>query len=349
MAQATAAQARPHDRQAFYEKLAPHSLAPLWEVLGGLVPQVPTVKPAPHVWSYDVVRPLLLEAGGLLTAEEAERRVLVFENPALPGQSRITATLYAGIQLILPGETAPAHRHTASALRFVLESEGGATVVAGEKTTMHRGDFVITPNWAFHDHGNDGTKPVIWIDGLDLPIINFFEAGFGDHSADKRQAVTKPEGYSIARFGSGLVPLAAASPFGAATPIFNYPYARSRKALMAIAEAGPPDPHDGYSLRYANPIDGGWAMPTMATWLAHLPRGFETRPSRSTDGQTVVVVEGEIQAEIGGRSFRLGENDVLAIPGWTWRRFRACADAVLFAFSDLSAQEKLAVWREERN
>ena len=109
------------DRQAFYDRLSPHSLAPLWEVLRDIVPPEPRSRTVPHLWRYRDLRPLLLESGDLLSAEEAERRVLVLENPALPGESRTTATLYSGIQLVLPGETAPAHRHTPSALRFVIE------------------------------------------------------------------------------------------------------------------------------------------------------------------------------------------------------------------------------------
>ena len=166
------------ERQAFYDRLTPHAMAPLWEVLRAMITPEPRPKAIPHCWSYETVRPLLLESGGLLTAEEAERRVLMLENPALPGQARATSTLYAGIQLILPGETAPAHRHTPSALRFMIEGEHGFTAVGGERTTMREGDLVITPSWAWHDHGNEGQAPVVWLDGLDIPIVEFFEAMF---------------------------------------------------------------------------------------------------------------------------------------------------------------------------
>jgi gentisate 1,2-dioxygenase len=338
----------PANRQAFYDKIKPHSLTPLWEVLKGLVPREPASKAVAHAWRYAAVRPLLLEAGSLLTAEEAERRVLVFENPALSGQSRITNSIYSGMQLILPGESAPAHRHVASALRFVLESDGAFTAVAGERTTMRRGDFIITPNWAFHDHGNEGKSPAIWVDGLDLPMINFFEAGFSDHMDASHQPVTKLENESLARFGSGMVPFNSTSPFGITSPIFNYPYVNSRAALMGVAAAGSPDSHDAVSLRYANPIDGGWAMPTIATWLTHVPKGFETRTKRATDGQTIVVAEGEVTAEIGDKTFTVAENDVLVVPAWAPRRLRASKDAILFVFSDRSAQEKLGLYRESR-
>lgn len=337
------------DREEFYTRLSPQSLSPLWENLKILVPPEPTSKMVPHHWQYGPTRKLLMEAGDLLTAEEAERRVLVFENPGAPGGSRITSTMYAGMQLILPGEVAVAHRHTASALRFVLEGNMGYTTVAGERTTMSRGDFVITPNWAWHDHGQDQDNPVIWIDGLDLHIINFFESGFAEHLNDKKQMVQRTEGESDARWAANMRPFDAThSPFGATTPIFNYKYSVARPALMGVAEADKPDPHMGYAMRYTNPMDGGWPMPLVAAWLSHLPKGFETKESRSTDGQTIIVVEGEVEVESGGKTFTCGESDVVGIPSWNWRRMRASKDAIVFSFSDRSAQEKLAIYREER-
>ena len=335
-------------RQKFYDRLSPRAMAPLWEVLKGLVPEQPKSKFAAHVWKFAEARPLLMEAGDLLTAEEAERRVLVLENPALPGGSRITATMYAGYQLIMPGEIAPAHRHTASALRMVLEGNGGYTAVAGEKTTMNRGDLVITPAMTWHDHGQEEKKPVIWVDGLDLHTVNFYEAAFMDHFNDKSQILSKPEGYSESEFGSGFAPMEPRRPFGQTSPIFNYRYANARPALMRVASAGAPDPHLGHALRYVNPQDGGWAMPTIATWLTHLPKGFETQAIRSTDGQSLVVLEGEIAFDIDGKTFTAGESDVACVPSWMWKKMRATQDTVVFTMSDRAAQEKLGIYREER-
>lgn len=337
-----------NSRKPFYDKLSPKALAPLWEVLKGLVPPEPKTKCAAHAWSYDQVRPLLMEAGGLVTAEEAERRVLVLENPAMPGQSRITSSLYAGVQLIMPGEIARAHRHTSSALRFVLESDGGYTSVAGERTYMKRGDFIITPNMGWHDHGQPGKTPVIWVDGLDLHMVNFFDSGFMDHMEEKVQEIDRPEGASVAEYGSGLAPLKARSPFGITTPIFNYTYERSRAALAKVAETNAPDPHDAHTLKYINPLDGGWALPTIATWLTHIPAGFETKHMRSTDGMTMIVVEGAVEAQVGDKTLQLGESDIAVVPSWTKRALRAKKDTVAFFFSDRSAQEKLGFWREER-
>ena len=335
-------------REEFYGRLDKQDLAPLWEVLKGLLPSEPKSKAGAHHWRYSDLRPLLMESGELLTAEEAERRVLVLENPALRGMSRATATMYAGVQLILPGETAPAHRHSPSALRFILEGEGAFTAVGGERTTMRRGDFVITPSWAWHDHGAEGDTPCAWLDGLDLPLVQFFEAGFNEHYNDQRQSIGRPEGDSTARFGSGMLPLRPESRYGLTTPIFNYPWTRTRDALTSAAAGGAPDSHEAVSLRYANPLDGDWAMPTMSAWMMHLPAGFETAPMRSTDGIVMCLAEGALTAEVDGASFELDESDVAVAPGWTWRRFRAAKDSFLFCFSDRVAQEKLGLWREEK-
>ncbi|HEV8520057.1 MAG TPA: cupin domain-containing protein, partial [Burkholderiales bacterium] len=150
---ATHPQSNPKRRE-FYERIAHHDLAPLWEVLGTLVPQRPATPGVPGWWRYRDVRSYLMESGELISAAEAERRVLILENPGMRGSSSITHSLYAGLQLILPGEIAPSHRHTQSALRFVVEGTGAYTAVDGERVTMQPGDFIITPSWTWHDHGN---------------------------------------------------------------------------------------------------------------------------------------------------------------------------------------------------
>ncbi len=162
-------------REAYYQRIAKHDMTPLWKVMSSIITDEPATRCVPVIWHYDDVKSLVMEAGGLITAEEAKRRVLILENPALRGQSRVTNTLLAGIQMIMPGEVAPAHRHAASAIRFVLDGEGAYTAVEGEKAFMSPGDFVITANWAPHDHGNSSDKPMLWLDVLDVPTINFFE------------------------------------------------------------------------------------------------------------------------------------------------------------------------------
>src|SRR6266849_1031408 len=174
------------DRARFSKEIAALNMRPLWERVMRLKPGTAAV---PAIWHWQDARPLLMRACEVITAKEAERRVLMLENPALAGTTYITTTLYAGLQAILPNEIAPTHRHTPNALRFVMECEGAYTAIDGERIAMRPGDFVVTPGWTWHDHGNLGTKPVVWLDGLDTAFANLFGAHFReDRPADSRPA-----------------------------------------------------------------------------------------------------------------------------------------------------------------
>lgn len=334
-------------REAFYGAIAPENLRALWPVLGDLVTREPGSGCRPYLWRYDKVRARLIEAGDLITAEEAERRVLILENPGLEGSSRVTTSLYCGVQLVMPGEVAPAHRHSQSALRFVLEAEGGFTAVGGEKTEMHYGDFVITPNWAWHDHGNDSDAPVLWLDGLDIPLVQFLDASFAERGPDAQQSIDKPAGDSLARYGANMLPLDHVRT-GVVSPIFNYPYERSRGALETMRNRDEWDACHGLKMRYVNPLDGGWAMPTIGAMLQLLPAGFKTEPYRSSDATVFVGVEGRGRARIDGEIFEWGPRDVFVCPSWHDIVHEVDSDAVLFSYSDRPVQEKLGLWRERR-
>jgi gentisate 1,2-dioxygenase len=335
------------ERAAYYERIGADGMTHLWEVLHALVPPQPKSPAQSALWRYAELREHVLEAGCLISAEEAERRVLILENPGLRGQSCITQSLYAGLQLILPGEVAPAHRHTQSALRLVLDGEGAYTAVDGERTTMHRGDFIITPAWTWHDHGNLGHEPVVWLDGLDIPTVRFLDAGFAEKSADRFQEPTRPEGDALARYGANMLPIDYAPRPADPTRVFVYPFQRTRESLLAIAN-GAPDPHHGFKLRYVNPATGASPMPTIGACAQWLPRGFETRAVRSTDGTVHVCLQGGGEVQVGDRTWRFQENDVLVVPSWHPLRLRADSDALLFSFSDRPVQQVLGLWREER-
>ena len=330
-------------------RLAPLHLAPLWAQMHTLVPPAPAPRCVPWLWRYADVKPVLMEAGQLISAEEAVRRVLILENPALAGSASVTQSLYAGLQLILPGEVAPAHRHVQSALRFVVEGRGAYTTVGGERTTMCPGDFVITPSWDWHDHGNEGRggecEPVIWLDGLDIPLVRFLDAGFAENAGEQRQAVSRPEGASYVRFGYNMAPVKH-SHSSSTSPIFSYPYARSREALFQLERQEALDPWHGWKLRYVNPLTGGAPMPTMATFLQLLPGGFEGQPHRSTDGTVYSVVEGRGSAAIGGQRFRFEPRDTFVVPSWAILRLMADEHVVLFSFSDRPVQESIGIHRE---
>jgi len=332
-------------RQGYYDRISKYDLAPLWEVLKGLVVTEPKSKAAATIWHYKDVRPLIAEAGDLITAKEAERRVLVLENPALRGQSRATNTLFAGLQLILPGEIAPAHRHSASAIRFVLDGEGAYTAVEGEKTVMKPGDFVITANWAAHDHGNTSKKPMVWLDVLDLPTVNFFESMFAEHLDEEAQTTAREDGDSMARYGSGVLPDGAVADMKQ-TPIINYPYERTRPILERLKRAGDIDERHGARVRYANPATGGWALPTMGAHLALLPKGFKGENYRSTDGTIFVCVEGKGTTKLDEKTLEWSPNDVFVVPSWQRYAHTASEESVLFSISDRPVQEALNIWRE---
>ena len=335
-------------RNDYYRRLDPLSMAPLWEVLGDLVTPAPASRCRPTCWRYEDVRALLLESGDIISAREAERRVLVLENPGLRGESRVTTSLYAGLQLILPGEVAPAHRHTQTALRFVVEGEGAYTAVDGEKAVMHEGDFIITPSGTWHDHGNESDGPVVWLDGLDIPIVTLLDASFAERYPDEAQAASRPLGDAAARYGSGLLPVES-SVDGPASPVFSFPFARTREALDRLRASTTADECHGIRMKYANPLDGGYALPTIATFIQLLPRGFRGAAHRSTDATVFCVAEGEGRTVAGTETFTWGPRDTFVVPSWCPRRHEAGeGEAVLFSFSDRAVQESLGLWREER-
>ena len=345
----TAAAAPSPERQDYYRRIAPLGLAPLWESFGNLITREPAQACVPYQWRYAELRGLLLESGGIISAQEAERRVLMLENPGLPGQGCVTQSLYAGLQLVMPGEIAPCHRHAQSALRLVIEGRHAYTGVNGERIPMERGDFIITPAWSWHDHGNETQDPVVWLDGLDIPIVKFFGASFIERYPQESHPQTRPTGDTQARYGAHLRPVGAGGGEGAAGrfPLWHYPYARIRAALEQLRRGGEPHPRHGLKMEYVNPRDGGPAMATMSTFVQLLPKGFTGRPYRSTEGAVFCVLEGRGSTEIASQRFAWGPSDVFVVPSWHPYRHEAAEDAVLFSFSDRTVQEKLGLFREQ--
>jgi gentisate 1,2-dioxygenase len=337
-------------REAFYERISKRDMAPLWKVMKNVVTKEPVTRVVPHVWRYRDVKDFVMESGGLITAEEATRRVLILENPAMRGESKATNTLFAGIQMILPGEVAPAHRHVSSAIRFVLDGEGAYTSVEGEKAFMSPGDFVITANWAPHDHGNPSKKPMLWLDVLDFPAVNFFEASFADYfdEKDKMQNTTRANGDSEAFYATGVLPDGAPVHLNR-SPVVNYTYARTRPILDRLRKSGDIDRSHGARVHYVNPVNGGPVLPTMGASLALLPKGFRGEPYRATDGTILVCTEGGGITRVEDKVLEWGPNDVFVIPPWKHYAHEVSRDSVLFSISDRPAQEALGIWREDRS
>jgi gentisate 1,2-dioxygenase len=307
----------------------------------------------PALWRWADVWPPLQEAGRLISAEEAVRRVLILENPALRGDSCITQALYAGLQLILPGETAPVHRHTQSALRFIVHGRGAFTAVNGQRVDMAPGDFIITPTWTWHDHGNPGTEPVVWLDGLDIPLIRFLDAGFAENGGAADASPSVPLTAGVVGTARDLRPVDELAPSAVPNPVFSYPYAAAKAALLARAALDAQDAWDGIKLAYANPANGGPAIATLGTYLQWMPRRTKTRARRTTAGTVVSVVEGRGTAVIGKPGaedvrFAVGPQDHFVVPPWATLRYETDADMVLFSFSDAPVQRALGLLREER-
>nr|WP_218281460.1 gentisate 1,2-dioxygenase [Pseudomonas sp. RW407] len=339
-------------RRSYYGEIEKLNLSPLWESLHSLVPNTPQPQAVPAIWKYAQLRELLMASGKLISAAEAVRRVLILDNPGLPGKSSIASNLYAGLQLIMPGEIAPSHRHTQSALRFIVEGEGAWTAVNGERTTMHPGDFIITPSWTWHDHGNreaaQGGEPVVWLDGLDIPLVQQLDAGFAESYPDDMQPINRPEGHSSARYSHNMLPVSHKVQNGN-SPIFNYPYERSREALEQLSQLGEVDPWDGVKLRYVNPATGGFPMPTMATFMQLLPKGFQGKEYRSTESTVFSVVEGQGTARIGEQVFPFSPKDIFVVPSWQQVSLSAEVDSVLFSYSNRPVLMALDLLREQRS
>jgi gentisate 1,2-dioxygenase len=344
----TLAHAQQARLQELYDAMAPSHLTPLWESLADLVRPFPRSAAHVHRWDYAEARGYLMRAGDLISAEKAERRVLILENPGLAGQSAITPSLYAGLQLILPGEIAPCHRHSQCALRFVMEGDGAFTALDGEKAIMRPFDLVLTPGGQWHDHGNPTDQPMIWLDGLDIPTVRLFDAQFAEHYSGKAFPESAPAGDTLARYGHNMRPMqgSVADRRPAHQPLFHYPYAQWRPALDAMAAHAAMDPHLGHALEFVNPADGGSVMPTISAHVRLIPAGAQTLPRKSSDGTIFVVVEGQGSAMVGGREIALSPRDILVVPSWNELVLQASETLVLFAYSDKASQEKLQIYRE---
>jgi gentisate 1,2-dioxygenase len=337
----------PQEREEFRVELEQWNMGPLWLIYRSVLTREPRQNEIPYLWKWNVVRPRLLRAGELITAAEAERRVLMFLNPgATPVHgSRIgaTATLYAAAQLILAGETARAHRHSAAALRFIIEGSSAYTCVEGEKIYMSPGDLVLTPAMVWHDHGNDGPEPVMWLDGLDIPYAAALNCMFLEEYGSLNQTERVPQSKgektpSEKLFGRALFPAGnAAGSSPPYSPVWAYRWSDAREALHTLARSSGPDALHAFLLRYANPATGGEVLPTMGCRLQLIPKGFRTQAYRSTTSAVYHVAEGSGYSILNGARFDWQKGDTFAVPIWCWQEHAAAdatGDTVLFSITD---------------
>jgi len=320
------------------------NLVPLWPSLRGVLPpKVPTRQTRPTHWAYADIRPLLLRAGELTPIEKAERRVLVLANPGHTLEKmQASSAMYLGMQLLLPGEWAPSHRHTPNAVRMVVEGEGAWTTVEGEKCPMQRGDLILTPTGLWHEHGHDGSDPVIWLDVLDLPLAYYLEVSY--HLNGARQDTLPGQGpRNYAR--AGLLPSPVFSRGGRRYPLLRYPWADARAALLSLADNQPGLDH--VQVTYANPETGDDAENILGFHALMLRPGQTlTLPARSP-AAVYHVIEGAARVGVPGQAFDLAPADTCCMPGYTATTLvnaSATEPAFLFVADESPLHRKLGVY-----
>lgn len=297
----------------YYEQLMSKNTLPLWPSLRAVLPYgKPARRTKPVMWRYTDVRPDLIKAGELTPIEKAERRVLVLCNPGLGLENmQATASIYIGLQLIQPGETAPNHKHSPSAVRFVVEGNGGFTVVDGEKLPMEKGDLILTPPGLWHEHGHEGAGPVVWLDALDLPVIYGIDASYCI-DGESSQAITKPTGDCTTRYRQGGV-----LPYGALDtktkfPLLRFPWKDVRESLMQLALVTPKG--ELVHLAYINPQTGGECLPTLGFSAIMLRPGEVIRMPKRSASAVLHVVEGTGSAQVDDAKHNFSEADTMAVP-----------------------------------
>ncbi|KAH7039587.1 putative gentisate 1,2-dioxygenase [Microdochium trichocladiopsis] len=276
---------------------------PLWAQMAKLNPALPNPRCTPHVWRYDEVRPYLLRAGQVVSEKQAERRVLMLVNPGRNEAPYTTDTIYGGLQLVMPNETAAAHRHVAFAMRFIIEGNGGFTAVHGRRVQMNRGDVILTPRWNWHDHGKDGSGPMIWLDGLDLPQFRHFPVHFVEHFKDPR--------YPAEDIDTDASPI-----------VFKWHKMQAR----LDAQAG-----DWASQRYTR-NDGSEVSKTLGAAAERVTAGKSSPIRQETASSMYHVVSGSGRTIIYGpdneeEKLTWKRNDTFCIPTWArFQHFADCAD-----------------------
>ncbi|WP_432262303.1 cupin domain-containing protein [Cupriavidus sp. TMH.W2] len=332
----------------YRKKLAATGLTPLWEHLSGALPHGrPAGLTVANLWRYRDIRPLLLQAGEQVPVEKAERRVLVLSDPGRgPAAMQATGGVYAGIQLILPGETAPTHRHSPSAARVVIEGNGGFTVVNGQRCDMERGDVILTPSGQWHDHGHQGTGPVTWLDVLDLPVFTAVEASYAQAGTPGCNAEDTLATLQSRLLADGLaIPPAMqrAHPY----PMLRFPWQRTRAGLLELARHAA----DGAAveLSYVNPETGQSCLPVIGFTATLLPAGRARTPVPRSPAAVFHVIEGNGESTIDGQSFAWSAGDTFTAPAFAEISHRADVHggpSCLLRIDDEPLHRKLGFFQE---
>lgn len=335
----------------YYKELERLGTGALWTVANKIEPWEPSSQSVPMLWRYNDLREHVLRSLELVTPEKAGRRVVYLENEGRADVVAAVGWLYSGLQTMAPGECASSHRHSASALRFIMEGTGAFTNVDGHKMTLGANDFVLTPNGTWHEHGvsEDGTV-CIWQDGLDIPMMNALEANFYEVHPELNQAVSFPVDDMVDKWaGTGLRP-AGECWSHRYSPLLKYEWAPTYEALTRLARSSDGSPFDGVMMDYVNPNTGGPVMMTMGASMQMLRPGERTKAHRHTGSIVYQCCKGAGYSIINGRRFDWSERDIFVVPSWMYHEHAnasASEDACLFSFNDLPAIRSLGLYREE--
>ncbi|WP_233615784.1 cupin domain-containing protein [Leucobacter chromiisoli] len=334
--------------RALYEGFEAEHLMPLWTQIDDLMPMYPSPKAVPHVWKWSSLYPLARKSGDLVpVGRGGERRAIGLANPGLDGRAYISPTLWCAIQYLGPKETAPEHRHSQNAFRFVVEGEGVWTVVNGDPVRMSRGDFLLTPGWNFHGHHNETDQPMAWIDGLDIPFSQQNDVGFFEFGSERVTDYATPRYSRGERLWChpGLRPLSGlqrtvSSPIGAYR--WEYTDRALTEQLLLEEEGVPATVEQGHAaVRYVNPTTGGDVMPTIRAEFHRLRAGTETPTRHDVGSQVFQVFEGTGSVVLDGTERELERGDIFVVPSWVPWSLRAEGQFDLFAFSDAPIIERL--------
>lgn len=330
--------------QDYRDELTSLNLVPLWPSLRAVLPPgVPSRKTQPTFWSYKALRPLLMRAGELTPMEKAERRVLVLANPGHGLEKmQASAAMYLGMQLLLPGEWAPSHRHTPNAVRMIVEGKGATTTVNGEKCPMERGDLILTPTGHWHEHEHAGPEPVVWLDVLDLPLIYFTETSY---VIEGRRQEVQPERGDQAYARGGVVPSPMFERGEQAYPMLRYPWSEARAALLTLA-ADRPD-MEAVQVTYINPENGRDAQNNLGFYALMLRPNQTLRLPVRSPAVVFHQIEGSSELRAAEAAHTLHEADTCCTPGYTevtLRNLSTTQPAFLFMADESPLHRKLGVY-----
>lgn len=331
-----------------YEDFAAYDLSPLWTQTSNVLTFTPRSRAVAHVWRWGDLRALAERAGDLVpVGRGGERRAIALANPGLGGAPYATPTIWAAIQWLGPGETAPEHRHAQHAFRFVVEGEGVWTVVNGDPVAMRRGDFLLTPGWHFHGHHNDRDAPMAWVDGLDVPLSDHIDIGFFEYGSERVTDEASPPVSRSERLWAhpALRPLSGLQA-QVSSPLMAYRWRHTDAALaeqLRLEDEGfPATSEPGHAgIRYCNPTTGGDVLPTLRAEFHRLRAGATTATRHDVGSSVWQVFDGTGVLAVGDVRHDVGRGDLVVVPSWVPWSVEAATQLDLFRFSDAPVIERL--------